>query len=98
MYEQLLNLDPIRLNFSAGGMQAINFVLALVMFGVALGIKPRNSKCIYPPKIGHPGIDLPTGTITGHDISTDPDIQQPHHPHVSHGHDPGGCLPRRKHI
>ncbi|HPX78941.1 MAG TPA: bile acid:sodium symporter family protein [Bacteroidales bacterium] len=47
MYEQLLNLDPIRLNFSAGGMQAINFVLALVMFGVALGIKPREFKNVF---------------------------------------------------
>lgn len=47
MYEQLLNLDPIRLNFSAGGMRAINFVLALVMFGVALGIKPREFKNVF---------------------------------------------------
>lgn len=44
MYEQLLNLDSIRLNFSAGGMRIINFVLALVMFGVALGIKPAEFK------------------------------------------------------
>lgn len=47
MYEQLLNLDSIRLNFSAGGMRIINFVLALVMFGVALGIKPAEFKNVF---------------------------------------------------
>ncbi len=47
MYEHLLNLDPIRLNFSANGMRVINFVLALVMFGVALGIKPAEFKTVF---------------------------------------------------
>ena len=47
MYEQLLNLDPIRLNFSANGMRVINFVLALVMFGVALGIRPAEFKTVF---------------------------------------------------
>lgn len=47
MYEQLLNLDPIRINFSAGGMRVINIVLALVMFGVALGIKPAEFKNVF---------------------------------------------------
>ena len=37
MYEDLLQLDTIRINFSAGGMHIINLVLAFVMFGVALG-------------------------------------------------------------
>lgn len=40
MYEKLLQLDDIRINFSAAGMHVINIVLAFVMFGVALGIKP----------------------------------------------------------
>lgn len=40
MYEQLLSLDPIKINFSASGMFIVNVVLAFVMFGVALGIKP----------------------------------------------------------
>lgn len=39
MYEQLLNLDSITINFSKAGQDAINIVLAFVMFGVALGIK-----------------------------------------------------------
>lgn len=56
MYEQLLNLDPIRLNFSAGGMRAINFVLALVMFGVALGIKPKEFKT-YLSNLNRPSWD-----------------------------------------
>lgn len=47
MYEQLLNLDNIRLNFSAGGMRIINIVLALVMFGVALGINPSEFKTVF---------------------------------------------------
>ncbi|MDR1793546.1 MAG: bile acid:sodium symporter family protein [Bacteroidales bacterium] len=40
MYEKLLDLDTTRINFSAGGMHIVNIVLAFVMFGVALGIKP----------------------------------------------------------
>ncbi len=47
MYEQLLNLDQIRINFSAGGMRIINIVLAFVMFGVALGIKPQEFKTVF---------------------------------------------------
>ncbi|MCL2596466.1 MAG: bile acid:sodium symporter family protein [Paludibacter sp.] len=39
MYEQLKNLDDVRINFSAAGMHVINIILAFVMFGVALGIR-----------------------------------------------------------
>ncbi len=41
MYESLLQLDPIRINFSASGMHIINIILGFIMFGVALGIKPN---------------------------------------------------------
>ncbi len=41
MYESLLQLDPIKINFSASGMHIINIVLGFIMFGVALGIKPK---------------------------------------------------------
>lgn len=41
MYEALQELDPIRINFSASGMHAINIVLGFIMFGVALGLKPK---------------------------------------------------------
>lgn len=34
-------LDSINVTLNAGGMNTINIVLAFVMFGVALGIKPR---------------------------------------------------------
>ena len=34
-------LDSIQVTLNAGGMNTINIVLAFVMFGVALGIKPR---------------------------------------------------------
>lgn len=47
MYEQLLNLDPVKINFSKGGMDIINIVLALVMYGVALGIKPSMFKRVF---------------------------------------------------
>jgi len=47
MYEQLLSLDPIKINFSASGMHIVNIVLAFVMFGVALGIKPSMFKEVF---------------------------------------------------
>lgn len=47
MYEDLLQLDAIRINFSAGGMHIINIVLAFVMFGVALGIQPSMFKEVF---------------------------------------------------
>ena len=51
MYEALTKIDPIRINFSAGGMHVINIVLAFVMFGVALGIRPSIFREVfYYPK------------------------------------------------
>ena len=47
MYDQLLNLDPVKINFSAGGMAVINIVLAFVMYGVALGIRPSMFKEVF---------------------------------------------------
>jgi len=44
MYEQLLRLDDVRINFSAQGMYVVNIVLAFVMFGVALGIRVQMFK------------------------------------------------------
>ena len=44
MYEALQQLDPIKINFSASGMHAINIILSFIMFGVALGIKPTEFK------------------------------------------------------
>ena len=40
MYEELLNLDPVKINFNKTGMDLLNIALAVVMYGVALGIKP----------------------------------------------------------
>jgi len=50
MNEQLLVLDDVRINFSAGGMHVVNIVLAFVMFGVALGLRAQMFKDIlrYP--------------------------------------------------
>ena len=51
MYEQLLNLDPIRINFNKAGLDLINFVLAFVMYGVALGVKiPTFKNVLTKPK------------------------------------------------
>ncbi|MDR1584661.1 MAG: bile acid:sodium symporter family protein [Prevotellaceae bacterium] len=44
MYESLLQLDPIRINFSQSGTHVLNIILAFVMFGVALGIRPGQFK------------------------------------------------------
>ncbi len=44
MYESLLELDPVKINFNATGMHIINIILGFVMFGVALGIKPGQFK------------------------------------------------------
>lgn len=41
MYEQLLSLDNVRINFSSSGSHVLNVILAFIMFGVALGIQPR---------------------------------------------------------
>jgi len=51
MYEALQQLDPIRINFSASGMHVINIVLGFIMFGVALGLKPKQfTDLIKEPK------------------------------------------------
>ncbi len=39
--EVIASIDAIKVNMNAGGMNIINIVLAFVMFGVALDIKPR---------------------------------------------------------
>ncbi len=39
--EVIAHIDAIDVNFNAAGTNALNIVLAFVMFGVALGIKPR---------------------------------------------------------
>lgn len=47
MYEHLLQLDSVKINFSAAGMNTINLILSFVMFGVALGIKPQMFKKVF---------------------------------------------------
>ena len=44
MKEQLESLNSVTINFGEGGMMVVNIILAFVMFGVALGIKPRTIK------------------------------------------------------
>lgn len=39
--EVIASIDAIKVNMNVGGMNVINIVLAFVMFGVALGIKPE---------------------------------------------------------
>lgn len=57
MYEALLQLDPIKINFSASGMHLINVVLCFVMFGVALSIKLSHfTQLIKSPKIALAGL------------------------------------------
>ena len=47
MKEQLEALNAISINFGEGGMKIVNIILAFVMFGVALGIKPRTFKEVF---------------------------------------------------
>jgi BASS family bile acid:Na+ symporter len=47
MKEQLESLNSVTINFGEGGMMIVNIILAFVMFGVALGIKPRTIKDIF---------------------------------------------------
>ena len=47
MFESLLELDQIRLNFSPQGLLVINLTLAFIMFGVALDIKVESFKNIF---------------------------------------------------
>jgi BASS family bile acid:Na+ symporter len=47
MKEQLEALNNISINFGEGGMTIVNIILAFVMFGVALGIKPRTFKDVF---------------------------------------------------
>ena len=47
MKEQLEALNSISINFGEGGMAIVNIILAFVMFGVALGIKPRTFTDVF---------------------------------------------------
>lgn len=51
MKEHLLYLDSLNINLGAGEMVIVNFILAFVMFGVALGIKVRTFKSIFKKPI-----------------------------------------------
>ena len=50
MLEALKVLDDIRLNFTPGSLFFINITIALIMFGVALGIKVSHFKNIWENK------------------------------------------------
>lgn len=47
MKEQLEALNSVTINFGEGGMTIVNIILAFVMFGVALGIKPDTFKDVF---------------------------------------------------
>ncbi len=57
MYEELSALDSVRLNFSHGSQMVINVALAVIMFGVALGIKLQGFKRVFAkPKMAVVGL------------------------------------------
>ena len=59
MKEHLQNLDALNINIGAGEMFIVNIILAFVMFGVALGIKPQTFKDVFRnPKSVILGISL----------------------------------------
>ena len=47
MKEQLEGLNSLTINFGEGGMFIVNIILAFIMFGVALGIKPQMFKDVF---------------------------------------------------
>lgn len=47
MREQLESLNSVSINFGEFGITLVNIILAFVMFGVALGIKPRTMKEVF---------------------------------------------------
>ena len=47
MKEQLEGLNGVTINFGEGGMMIVNFILAFVMFGVALGLKTQTFKDVF---------------------------------------------------
>lgn len=47
MYEQLQSLNAITINFNEAGIHTINIVLAFIMFGVALGLRPSMFKEVF---------------------------------------------------
>lgn len=51
MYEALLRLDQVKINFSDSGSHILNIILGFIMFGVALDIRPKEFKeIIQKPK------------------------------------------------
>ena len=59
MKEHLLYLDALNINLGASEMFIVNIILAFVMFGVALGIKPQTFKDVFQnPKSVILGIGL----------------------------------------
>lgn len=52
MYEALLELDQVRINFSTSGSHLLNVILGMIMFGVALDIRPKEFKTVFNrPKV-----------------------------------------------
>ncbi len=52
MYEKLLAIDSVRLNYSTNSQMIINIALALIMFGVALGLRLSGFKRVFKnPKL-----------------------------------------------
>ena len=47
MKEHLLSLDTLNINLGSGEMVIVNFILAFVMFGVALSIRVSTLKSIF---------------------------------------------------
>ncbi|HET9570029.1 MAG TPA: bile acid:sodium symporter [Bacteroidales bacterium] len=52
MYESLMALDQVKINFSATGSHILNILLAFIMFGVALDIRPKEFSHLFKkPKV-----------------------------------------------
>ncbi|MDH4298729.1 MAG: bile acid:sodium symporter family protein, partial [Cyclobacteriaceae bacterium] len=47
MLESLMKIDEVRLNFSDDSKVLLNLTIAIIMFGVALELKPNDFKSLY---------------------------------------------------
>lgn len=57
LFQNMEQLDSVRLNFSPGTVNIMNVAIAFIMFGVALGIKPKHFKdVIMQPKSAIVGV------------------------------------------
>ena len=83
MKELLSTLDTLTINLGAGEMLLVNFILAFVMFGVALGIKVQTFNSWCAAAVGYPASG---------DLPLDHRAKSIYHPNGCYWYDFGGIV------